>query len=350
MNYALFLGGVLPVSPASITNSADRPIQVRLVDDGGTQGGEARYEIISSKSLKFGNAPSSNLNLSNALRNREAPGLEHVTTVMQAYDSLGNAHDVTVTFTKAPRVEDVAASIIAGTQVLVTSPDTWRWEISGVDVDPTGTDPTQPAGSNFLGAGWGFVKFDAAGGFRSVETRDYNTALTGNKELVQQPSKAVFQVDWGNGASDNQIITLDFSRLTELQDGNTAAESKNDGFATGTLSSFTIGADGVILGQYTNGRTNPLAQIAMASFPNVGGLTQVGSNMFVESANSGIAQIGEPRSGGRGSINAGQLEMSNVDLAQQFTDMIKAQRGFQANSRVITTSDEMLQDLVNLKR
>ena len=325
-------------------------IQVQVVDDGGTTGGEAKLQFVAQKGLSFANAPSNNLALSSVLRNRGADNLEKINSTMQVYDTLGNAHDVNITFEKVLEIEDPSNS----TNVMVASPDTWKWYVTGTEVDAAGTDPTTGLP---LGAGWGFVKFDATGGFRSVETRRSNplapagfNPLGVNKSFIDQASKAVVMFDWNNGAGDNQIVQLDFSRMTELQDGNTVAESKNDGFATGTLTSFTIGADGVILGQYSNGKTNPLAQVALATFPNVGGLTQIGSNMFVESANSGFAQIGEPRSGNRGSINAGQIEMSNVDLAQQFTDMIKAQRGFQANSRIITTSDEMLQDLVNLKR
>ncbi|MGI8423523.1 MAG: flagellar hook-basal body complex protein [Chloroflexota bacterium] len=341
---------------------ADRLIRVEVIDDGGLQGGEAKLQFISQKALALGNAPSNNLDMATALRNRQASGLEKISTTIQVYDTLGNPHDVNVTYEKVLRIEDTAATIATtlppgappGTRVMVDVQNTWKWYVSGVDVDVSGTDPTQLAPNNKLGGGWGYIKFDATGGFRSVETRDVYqppaAGATAQKDVIAQPSKAVVLIDWANGASDNQLITLDLSRLTELQNGNTVAESKNDGFATGTLNSFTIGADGVILGQYTNGRTNALAQVALASFPNISGLTQIGSNMFTESANSGFAQIGEARTGNRGSINAGQLEMSNVDLAAQFTDMIRAQRGFQANSRVITTSDEMLQDLVNLKR
>jgi flagellar hook protein FlgE len=342
-------GVVQPAGPASVTAIAreDRPIQIRVIDDGGVEGGEARLEIHSDKSLTFGNAPSSNLELAKALRNRDAPGLTVVNTVMQVYDSLGNAHDVNVTFEKVTRIEDPTTGPPA---VYIQSPDTWKWSVEGADIDVTGIDPTQLPPNNTIGAAFGFVKFDQTGGFRAVETREMNGAAVSPKTLISQPSKAVAMINWKNGAADQQLVTLDFSRITQLQDGNTVTESKNDGFETGTLMSFVIGADGVILGQYSNGKTNPLGQVALANFANVAGLTQVGSNMFTESANSGLAQIGEPRTGSRGSINAGQLEMSNVDLAAQFTDMIRAQRGFQANSRIITTSDEMLQDLVNLKR
>jgi flagellar hook protein FlgE len=101
---------------------------------------------------------------------------------------------------------------------------------------------------------------------------------------------------------------------------------------------------------YSNGQTQVLGQIALASFLNSAGLLRAGQNNFSATSASGAANIGTPGTGGRGSVTTGALEMSNVDLATQFTGMITAERGFQANSRVITTSDEMLQELVNLKR
>jgi flagellar hook protein FlgE len=115
------------------------------------------------------------------------------------------------------------------------------------------------------------------------------------------------------------------------------------------LTTFTVGQGGEVTGIYSNGFKQPLGQIALASFTNPSGLTKAGGNLFENSANSGNANIGVPSTAGRGQIATGFLEGSNVDLAQQFTNMIMAQRGFQANSRVITTSDEILQDLVNIK-
>ena len=110
-----------------------------------------------------------------------------------------------------------------------------------------------------------------------------------------------------------------------------------------------MGQAGDITGVYSNGFKQPLGQIALASFSNPDGLMKAGDNLFTSSANSGSASVGTPNSGSRGQISTGFLEGSNVDLAQQFTNMIMAERGFQANSRVITTSDEILQDLVNIK-
>jgi flagellar hook protein FlgE len=123
-----------------------------------------------------------------------------------------------------------------------------------------------------------------------------------------------------------------------------------DGFAAGSLQGFSIGPDGVLTGVFSGGRTQALGQLALATFSNPGGLIKAGDSTYQSSANSGLAQVGTPGSGSRGELAGGVLEMSNVDLAQEFTNLIIAQRGFQANSRVITASDEILQDLVNIKR
>jgi flagellar hook protein FlgE len=118
----------------------------------------------------------------------------------------------------------------------------------------------------------------------------------------------------------------------------------------GYLDSFKIDSAGKIVGIFTNGLTKNIAQIAVASFVNPAGLEKMGETMFRKSSNSGDPQVNPSGVGGSGGITPGTLEMSNVDLSQEFTDMIVTQRGFQANSRIITTSDEMLQELVNLKR
>jgi len=118
----------------------------------------------------------------------------------------------------------------------------------------------------------------------------------------------------------------------------------------GYMESFNIDNSGVITGVYSNGVRQTVGQVAMSVFTNPGGLTANGENLFEESNNSGRANIGSAGNGGRGKMVAGTLEMSNVDLSDQFTDMIITQRGFQANSRTITTSDQMLQEVLNLKR
>ncbi len=145
-------------------------------------------------------------------------------------------------------------------------------------------------------------------------------------------------------------MTVDLTALTGYA-GITSVESvTQDGRAAGTLQSFTIGADGTLLGSFSNGLKQPIGRIALASFSNPGGLEKAGSSTYRTTVNSGAAQVGAAGANGRGTLTGGALEMSNVDLSAEFTSLIIAQRGFQANSRVITTSDEVLQELVNLKR
>ncbi|MBC7319023.1 flagellar hook protein FlgE [bacterium] len=151
------------------------------------------------------------------------------------------------------------------------------------------------------------------------------------------------------GAADLNINS-DFSNITQLGGSTSISVSYQDGYPMGSLIDFTVSTNGIITGIYSNGLNQVLGQIALATFGNPGGLTRVGSNLFEASVNSGEPLIGSPNTGSRGSLYIGALEMSNVDLASEFTNMIITQRGFQANSRVITTSDEMLQELVNLKR
>jgi flagellar hook protein FlgE len=145
-------------------------------------------------------------------------------------------------------------------------------------------------------------------------------------------------------------VTVDISDVTSMAGVDTIQAGKQDGYAAGILQSFTLGSDGTINGTFSNGLKQDLGRIAMASFTNPTGLSKSGGSLFSTTVNSGDAQIGAAGVGGRGTLSAGSLEMSNVDLSTEFTQLIIAQRGFQANSRVITTSDEVLQELVNLKR
>jgi flagellar hook protein FlgE len=149
---------------------------------------------------------------------------------------------------------------------------------------------------------------------------------------------------------DGTPTTLDLSGLTQYGGPKSLTVTKTDGAASGNLQSFQIGSDGGLLGIFSNGQKLTLAKLALANFNNPAGLLKQGNTMYQSTANSGLAQVGTAASGGRGTLLGGTLEMSNVDLAQEFTNLIIAQRGFQANSRVITTSDQMLQDLVDLKR
>jgi flagellar hook protein FlgE len=145
-------------------------------------------------------------------------------------------------------------------------------------------------------------------------------------------------------------ITVDLSKATGYASLSTAAISDVDGRQAGTLNGYTISADGTLVGSFSNGQSSALGRIALATFTNPAGLEKVGNSGYVATANSGAIAVGAPGDPGRGALAGGTLEMSNVDLSQEFTNLIVAQRGFQANARIITTSDEVLQELTNLKR
>jgi flagellar hook protein FlgE len=141
--------------------------------------------------------------------------------------------------------------------------------------------------------------------------------------------------------------TATFTQYSQETDAKTVAF---DGNSAGSINSFNISSKGEVVGVFTNGERQTLGTITLADFDNPAGLEKVGSNMFINTNNSGTPKYGQPSTGSFGALNPGALEMSNVDLSKEFTEMITTQRGFQANSRVISTSDEILQELVNLKR
>ncbi len=217
-----------------------------------------------------------------------------------AYDSLGNQHFLDIVFQK-------------------TDINTWEYTISHPDPNIT------------LNGATGILEFNASGRLRETSTIN---------ELFFDP----------NNGADMVEFTPDFSIVTQLVADSNVIARRQDGFAAGELVAFEIQATGVVSGTYTNGMIKALGQVAMASFINPEGLFKIGANLYDVSANSGDARIGLPGDQGRGLIQARSLEMSNVDLANEFTEMITTSRAFQANSRVISTSDEVLQELVNIKR
>jgi flagellar hook protein FlgE len=222
---------------------------------------------------------------------------------VNVYDSLGEVHLVKITFTKT------------------AAANTWTWLAEPADGSVSSITPTTATNLVFTSTG----------------------RYTG-----PQPAGPI-TLTLANGATSPMTVSLDFSALTQLS-GSSEVTLQTDGAPSGSLVTFQVSATGEVTGIYSNGLKQTLGQIAIAAFQNPSGLIKVGGNMYQQSPNSGAPQIGTAGSGSRGQISTGFLEMSNVDLAQQFTNMIMAERGFQANSRVITTSDEMLQDLVNIKR
>lgn len=250
---------------------------------------EQAYPASATTTVRYGN----NLDAS------AATGTTKTTTV-DVYDSLGNLHALTITFEK-------------------TGDNEWEYTI----VDPDGT----PIGA--------------------TQTIEFNS--DGQVDQTNHSAQVSITFTPPGGASALNI-DIDFTQLTQFAGESTVDAVERDGYAMGELDNITIDSNGVITGTFSNGLTQPLAQIALANFTNAGGLLNLGGSIFGESNNSGLPQIGLAGTSGRGSILPSTLEMSNVDLSQEFTNMIITQRGFQANSRVITTSDEMLHELANLKR
>ncbi|MBX9245174.1 flagellar hook protein FlgE [Actinotalea ferrariae] len=181
----------------------------------------------------------------------------------------------------------------------------------------------------------------------------WGVAATRDGVAVGTPAEVTFSaagVLTAGGTFDAGDVEVDLSTLTGYAGLTTVEAASQDGRSAGTLQSFMINADGTLLGSFSNGLKQPLGRVSLATFTNPAGLEKAGGSLYRTTVNSGDPQVGAAGTGGRGELSGGTLEMSNVDLSAEFTSLIIAQRGFQANSRVITTSDELLQELVNLKR
>jgi len=179
----------------------------------------------------------------------------------------------------------------------------------------------------------------------------YNTS-DGEFKYVGQEGNKSFSVNLSMLGDNFDNIDIDMSGTRNGNNGNKSSVTGNklDGRKIGTRSGVSIGTDGIVTALYSNGMSRKLGQLCVATFPNAMGLENSGDNLYQVTASSGDVNIVDIKASGTGSMTSGVLEMSNVDLSQQFTDMITTQRGFQANSRIITTSDTLLEELVNLKR
>ncbi|WP_346354620.1 flagellar hook protein FlgE [Azotosporobacter soli] len=167
-----------------------------------------------------------------------------------------------------------------------------------------------------------------------------------NATLAAGENTLSFSVPGANAMT----VAFDRSKITQSKDTTSTVSMTPDGYGMGVLNNVTFDSQGVMTGLFSNNQRKKLGQVAMATFANNNGLMKAGNNTYIESNNSGLAKVGEANSGGRGGLTPAALEMSNVDLSQEFSNMIITQRGFQANSKIITTSDTMLEELVNLKR
>ena len=279
------------------------------------------------------------------------------------YDDKGNPHNVLLAFTRADFANPGAAP---------------KWEMRAYDADAFSEIPDEKQRQKLATDGEGAriaLSMDAGGSadiggsvkwtdaddgvvtfqFTEQGTLDADTAAAlksikfhiGQANVDKTANPPTVTYDETVAAQDT---TLDLSNLTGFGGVNNFAVGQVNGNAAGTLTAFSVEADGTIRGKFSNGDSMGIGRLAVASFANPLGLEKAGSSYFVEGGNSGQPQIGEAGTGSRGSMTGGAIEMSNVDLAGEFTNLILSQRGFQANSRVITTSDEILQELVNMKR
>lgn len=244
-------------------------------------------------------------------------------TTLTVYDTLGGKHDVAVYFTKTGVETDTEGNTTSTWAVALDTDHTTEGEESTQTItEADGTTTTLKMNTSKL-------VFDSVGTYKSGSG---------------QPTLTLT-----NGSQSPQNVQLDFTALTQYASGSTIAGTC-DGNAAGTLSSISIDNTGTITGTYTNGKKQVEAQVALQRFTNPAGLTKIGDSLYEDSNNAG--KSGEPNTADAlgAKITPAALEMSNVDIAEQFTDMITTQRGYQANSKIITVSDEMLETLINMKR
>ncbi|EMN11869.1 flagellar hook protein FlgE [Leptospira borgpetersenii] len=227
--------------------------------------------------------------------------------------------------------------------------NTWKARLSMTDATQLSADVSGTGGQNTQLPGNTELEFGFTPDGKLVYVSDGVDSMNSGKlnakvsfRIAGNPAVQSFDLNLGEAGMVDGI--------TQFSSDFTTKAVKQDGYTMGYLESFSIDNSGTITGVFSNGVRQPLARIATAIFNNPAGLDKAGDTMFAYSMNSGEPNIGEAGVQGKGKINAGLLEMSNVDLSDQFTDMIVTQRGFQANSRTITTSDQMIQEVLGLKR
>ena len=260
-------------------------------------------------------------------------------TKLTIYDDNGKEHTLEVTFKKLTE-------------------NRWRWEAFLVERnEESGEDelvnvvPTPRAGE---------IEFDGSGRISSVIADSTNNQRRGLSERFPN-AEVEITLPFSLNGQPNSVVTLNFGGgvgsggtalegVTQFASETTTKPVYQDGYTMGVLKQYSVSTNGTITGTYDNGINIPLYRVALATFANEQGLEKVGNTMFQATVNSGNANIDGAEVNGKGSIMSQYLEMSNVDLTEEFTHLIIAQRGFQANTRVITTSDQILEEVVNLKR
>jgi flagellar hook protein FlgE len=213
------------------------------------------------------------------------------------------------------------------------------WTVQGALTAPGGT-PSYATGAGSTAT----LYFNASGNLIGYTDQQGQSSTTATSFSLTVPDQTP-----GAASGATKSFTLNVPTVTANASDDTVSVISQNGNAPGSLQSFSIGSNGVVQGVFSNGQTLNLGQIALASFANPDGLLRTGDSNFTQTANSGLAQVGQAGNGSLGQISAGSLEASNVNLATEMTNLIEAQNGFQANGSVISTSNTLLQNLVNLK-
>ncbi len=282
---------------------------------------EANKIATNDKFTNIFSALDGNFNAGNNEKYSQDMYLSAHTASIEIFDSLGTRHELTVQFTKQTKTADGGAEW----SIIISVPE--------------------PAEINFSG--------DGAPGNIVVGNLRF-----GNDGSLQSYTPNVLNFTGNNGSKPDQVIKLDFGTtgafdgLTSYDKDSATTKQETDGYTGGNLKQDALRTDenGYIYGEFTNGKTLALAKVALASFPNNMGLEEIGNNLFKTTANSGTPTIGHAGEGGRGGLKSSAIEMSNVDLSRSLTQLIVIQRGYQASSKTITTSDQLLNTLLQLKQ
>ncbi|WP_320056171.1 flagellar hook protein FlgE [Desulfuromonas thiophila] len=311
-----------------LVNADGYRVQGQLFNADGTAGGgdptDIQVDMVSQVPAQSTSSIvlTTNLNAGSEIIDQDADGMadgfdiadpvntSNYSTSTSIYDALGESHQVTTYFTK-------------------TDDQTWSWNtvVASTDLDASvaGAESATLIGS-------GILTFASDG------------SLSGASEFDLD----VVGLAWANGADASQTIAIRFD-TTQFNSSSVVFSQSQDGYAPGEVVSTTIGSDGVISVSYSNGETRNVATLTLATFTNPGGLVKDGGSLYAVSAYSGDPKVGTPGAA-QGVLYTNSLELSNVDLSQEFVNLITIQNGYSASSKVITTVDEMLQEVINLIR
>lgn len=299
-----------------------------------------------------------------------AIGSSPLSTPVTVYDSLGTPHVLNFNFTKTAAGTWSCSITIPNSDL--NPPPNWAATTAytvGQTISPpaanghiyqctvAGTSgATAPStwptdGSTFTD---GSVTWQDMGTQTTINTTTLSFDASGNLTAPSGNVTGITASGLADGAN-NLTFTWDLYNsansplITQVASDSVTSSKLQDGYGSGSLTDYTIGSDGIIMGSFDNGRTAALGQIALANFANTQGLARVGNNDFAETLASGSAAVGAPGTGGLGTVSGGSLELSNVDIATEFSALIVAQRDYEANARTVTTFDQVMQDTINLK-